>query len=93
MARVKLSSIQQGGRVRVVEILLDSKLQTRLINMGLTRGATITVICRNHSSTIIMLNSSSGYGRTIALSKDVAERIIVEAVDPSTENCNGEFQT
>lgn len=76
MSRTTLDKIPAGLRVKVLDLHVEQDLKSRLISMGVYRGAVLTVINCTQNHVIISLDS--GFGRRIVLSCDIARKVIVE---------------
>ncbi len=78
MKLVKLSNVKRQVKVKIVEINLLKNESIRLFNFGINIGKYIVII-KNKGSMILMVN-----GKLIAVSKAVADNILVEYED---SNC------
>jgi|GEM_PF-6818659 len=78
MKLVKLSNVKRRVKVKIVEINLPKNESIRLFNFGINIGKYIVII-KNKGSMILMVN-----GKLIAVSKAVADNILVEYED---SNC------
>ena len=70
-----LDLVPENSKVKVVSIDAGYGLQRRLIDMGLVPGVEISVISNRGGSIIINV-----MGSTIAISRGIAKKIIVELI-------------
>ena len=71
-----LSSVPPGTVVRVVDVDAGFGLRTRLINMGFVKGAKVKVIENSGCQILVSIGGESG--RVVALSRGIANKILVE---------------
>ncbi|MEL9940959.1 MAG: FeoA family protein [Ignisphaera sp.] len=76
-----LADLPPNAVATVVDIVAGPGLKARLIGMGFVNGAKIKVIDNSSGHVIVALDS--GFGRVVALSRGVANKIIVEVSQQS----------
>ncbi|MEM2262420.1 MAG: FeoA family protein [Ignisphaera sp.] len=75
MAIVSLDKVTPGSCVKVIDVNVDLHLKSRLISMGIYRGAIVKILGVFQGHVVISLDS--GLGRRIALSYGIARKILV----------------
>ena len=71
-----LDCVPPNTIVKIVDICAGPGLKTRLMSMGFTPNAKIKVLENSFGHVLVALDS--GFGRTIALSRGIAKKILVE---------------